>query len=119
MRDKYNTNLASEFYVLSMMHRKGIEANLTLGNKKAVDIVIEKERQTLTIDVKGLAAKNSSWPVDNYKREKDHYLVLVCFMGKIENESELPEVYIVPSMHVERLSYRNPNKTRQVIQTGN
>jgi hypothetical protein len=34
----YNTNLAAECYVLSMMHRLGAEANLTLGNKKSVDI---------------------------------------------------------------------------------
>jgi hypothetical protein len=35
---KYNTNLAAEFYVLSILHRLGAEAALTLGNKKAVDI---------------------------------------------------------------------------------
>ena len=35
---KYNTNMASEFYVLSMLHRIGVDAALTLGNKKAVDI---------------------------------------------------------------------------------
>ena len=35
----YNTNLASEFYVLSMLHRLGSDASLTLGNKKSVDIV--------------------------------------------------------------------------------
>ncbi len=37
---KYNTNLASEFYVLSMLHRLGADASLTLGNKKAVDIIV-------------------------------------------------------------------------------
>ncbi|MFC1789277.1 hypothetical protein ACFLZE_05135 [Thermodesulfobacteriota bacterium] len=35
---KYNTNLAAEFHVLSILHRLGYEATLTLGNKKAVDI---------------------------------------------------------------------------------
>lgn len=35
----YDTNLAAEFYVLSCLHRLGGAANLTLGNKKAVDIV--------------------------------------------------------------------------------
>jgi hypothetical protein len=30
---KYNTNLAAEFYVLSMLHRFGEDAALTLGNK--------------------------------------------------------------------------------------
>ena len=39
-RPAYNTNLASEFYVMSVLCRLGLEANLTLGNKKAVDIVV-------------------------------------------------------------------------------
>ena len=55
----YNTNLASEFYVLSVLHRLGAEANLTLGNKKAVDIVIvHAAGDAVTVDVKGLAGKN-------------------------------------------------------------
>jgi hypothetical protein len=51
----YNTNLAAEFYVLSMLHRLGADAGLTLGNKKAVDIVVTRERGvSRTIDVKGV-----------------------------------------------------------------
>ena len=74
----YNTNLAAEFYVLSLLHRLGAEANLTLGNKKAVDIVVVGDAgDTITVDVKGLAGK-TSWPVDNVKelREK-HFIILV------------------------------------------
>lgn len=36
----YNTNLAAEFFVLSMLHRLGADPLLTLVNKQAVDIVI-------------------------------------------------------------------------------
>ena len=36
-KKKYNTNLAAEFHALSMLHRLGLEATLTIGNKKAVD----------------------------------------------------------------------------------
>ena len=39
---KYDTNLAAEFYVLSCLHRLGISANLTLGNRKGVDIVVTR-----------------------------------------------------------------------------
>jgi hypothetical protein len=35
-----NTNLASEFFVLSALHRLGLDAVLTLGNKKSVDIAV-------------------------------------------------------------------------------
>jgi hypothetical protein len=61
----YNTNLAAEFYVLSMMHRHRAEANLTLGNKKSVDIAsVRGAGDAITIDVKGLAG-STAWPVDN------------------------------------------------------
>ena len=63
---KYNTNLAAEFYVLSMLHRLGAEAALTLGNKKAVDIVVANENMSITtIDVKGLE-KRYDWPSELY-----------------------------------------------------
>lgn len=29
----YNTGLAAEFYVLLVLHRKGLNASLTLGNR--------------------------------------------------------------------------------------
>jgi hypothetical protein len=60
----YNTNLSAEYHVLSMLYRKGLNAYLTLGNKKSVDIIVEKENGTIiTIDVKGLAGK-TCWPMD-------------------------------------------------------
>lgn len=39
----YNTNLAADFYVLSILHRLGAEATLTLGNKKSIDIVVTRK----------------------------------------------------------------------------
>ena len=91
---KYNTNLAAEFHVLSILHRLGYEATLTLGNKKAVDIFIFKQDgKTITIDVKGVA-KKYDWPADNLKvdNKRGHYIVLVCFNGKIEDPNEPPSV---------------------------
>lgn len=113
----YNTNLASEFYVLSMLNRLGFDASLTLGNKKSVDIVVVRDSGGLaTIDVKGLAGK-TSWPVDNVKKiTKDHFLVFVSFLGKILDHSVSPEVYIVPSKNLAPLVYHSPNGKRQVLQ---
>ncbi len=113
---RYNTNLAAEFYVLSMLHRFGAEANLTLGNKKSVDIVIVHDAgDTVTVDVKGLAGK-TSWPVDNFHPRLRHFLVLVSFLGKINDPDAVPEVYVVPSDDVKSVIYRNPARTRKVIQ---
>jgi penicillin-binding protein-related factor A (putative recombinase) len=115
MAETYNTNLAAEFHVLSALHRLGADANLTLGNKKSVDIVVVRGAgDTITIDVKGLAGK-TSFPVDNVKKGKaDHFIVLVCFLGKIEDTSVLPEVYVVPSIELTSFMYTSP-KGRKVI----
>ena len=112
----YNTNLASEFWVLSVLHRLGAEAYLTLGNKKSVDIVVVRESgNVVTIDVKGLAGR-TSWPVDNVKKvAKDHFLVFVSFLGKIAEHTLLPEVYVVPSKRLAPLVYHSPNGKRQVL----
>lgn len=113
----YNTNLASEFYVLSMLHRLGSDASLTLGNKKSVDIVVVRESgDVITVDVKGLAG-TTSWPVDNVKKvDKDHFLVFVSFLGKIADHSVPPEVYVVPSKRLAPLVYHSPNGKRHVLQ---
>lgn len=79
----YDTNLAAEFYVLSILHRLGADATLTLGNKKSVDIVVVREAgDAVTIDVKGVS-RQYDWPADNVRAglEGRHFLVLVSFEG--------------------------------------
>lgn len=112
---KYNTNLAAEFHVLSILHRLGLEATLTLGNKKAVDIFIFKpDRKTLTIDVKGVAGKYD-WPADNLKVDgkRGHYIILVCFNAKIGNPNEHPSVWVVPAKEIKKFTIKY--KTRTVV----
>ncbi len=111
----YNTNLASEFYVMSMLHRKGFNAVLTLGNKKSVDIVIYKHGKVITLDVKGLIKKNSSFPMDNFHEMEKHFYVFVSFED-IKDAESLPEVYVVPSQSIKSMLYKNPKGNRKVIQ---
>jgi len=113
----YNTNLASEFYVLSMLNRLGANCLLTLGNKKAVDILVEsKKGKVFTIDVKGLEG-TTIFPLDNFViKSKSHFLALVSFLNKIKNPETLPEIYILPANKAEDFMYRNPGGTRQGIQ---
>jgi len=95
-----NTNLASEFYILSMLYRKGLNASLTLGNKKSVDIMVIKNGKVLTIDVKGIKKSSSAFPIENCLIAKDHFIVFVAYKD-ISNLTLLegnPDVYIVPSM---------------------
>ena len=115
----YNTYLAGEFYVLSMLHRLGADATLTLGNKKSVDIVvIPTVGIPVTVDVKTLAGK-TGWPVDNFRGSKErHFLALVCFLDRIADPTQAPEVYIVPSEEAATLIYKAPGG-RKLIRLSN
>jgi hypothetical protein len=45
---------------MSVLYRLGLEPHLTLGNKKSVDIaVLRGPGKALTIDVKGVAGKDT------------------------------------------------------------
>lgn len=112
----YNTNLAAEFYVLSMLHRFGADANLTLGNKKSVDIAVIRGRgNSVTIDVKGLAG-TTGWPIDNVGPGRaKHFIVFVCFQGKIGDPSIAPLVWVVPSLKVDALAYKAPGGRKLML----
>ena len=112
---RYNTNLAAEFWVLSTLYRLGAEANLTLGNKKSVDILIFRDSAPLiSVDVKGLADAYD-WPADNVKITDDpnHFYVLLSFEGGILNPSTGPSVWIIPSDQIR--PFIKPYRTRTVV----
>lgn len=112
---KYNTNLASEFHVLSTLHRLGADAALTLGNKKAVDIfVIQNDGNAVTIDVKGVAGPYD-WPADNIKlqKQKNHFFILVSYNGKINDPELSPSIWIIPASKLK--PYIKTYKTRKVV----
>lgn len=111
---RYNTNLASEFYVLSCLHRLGATANLTLGNKKGVDIVVVRETgQAVTVEVKGIAGKYE-WPADNLATTSpdSHFVVLVSFEGEIDDPSmPQPSVWVFPFRDVQPFIRRYRTRT--------
>ncbi len=107
----YATNLASEFYVLSALYRLGLDANLTLGNKKGVDIVVAcGPGRAFTIAVKAVAGKND-WLVGKLGIDprEHHYVVLVCYEGTFDNPAELPSVWVFH--HDDLLPYIRSSKT--------
>lgn len=107
----YNTNLASEFYVMSVLYRLGLEPHLTLGNKKSVDIaVLRSPGKALTIDVKGVAGKND-WLVGRQpaRPRPHHYVVLVCYEGRFESHQDAPRCWVIP--HADFLPLVNRSET--------
>jgi len=110
-KNPYNTNLASEFHVMSMLHRKGFEPYLSLGNKKKVDIIItDKSNQFITIDVKGVIG-SYDWTLGSKSPlvSKYHYIILVRY-NKIEGFDQLPEFYIIPSIDIGKLGKQYSNR---------
>lgn len=102
---RYDTNLAAEYHVLSCLHRIGLTANLTLGNKKGVDIVVVRDAgDAVTVEVKGVA-KKYDWPANNLVTEHpgSHFVALVSFEGRIdEADMPPPRVWVIPFPEVER-----------------
>jgi hypothetical protein len=100
----YNTNLAAEFHVLSILHRLGAAANLTLGNKKGVDIVVVRGAgDAVTVEVKGVA-KRYDWPADNIQSAfpRRHFVALVSFEGRIAEATFAPRCWVVPLPKLKR-----------------
>lgn len=98
-RQAYNTNLASEFYVMSVLCRLGLEANLTLGNKKAVDIVVVRAAgDAVTVDVKAVVGK-TDWLAGSVplgEPRKRHFVVLVSYEGRFVDHTRVPRAWVVP-----------------------
>ena len=98
----YNTNLASEFHVLSVLHRLGAEACLTLGNHKGVDIfLIRDSGASVMVEVKGVAGK-FDWPADNIVPQEGrlHFVVLVSYEGRIRQPSAEPSAWVIPGNRI-------------------
>lgn len=118
----HETNLASEFYVLSVLHRLGANATRTLGNKKSVDIVVVRQAgEAVTVDVKGVAGR-WDWPADNIRKPakpRQHFLVFVTYEGSFAEPKALPRVWVVPYLGVRKFlkqyaGRRNVSRARLV-----
>lgn len=112
---KPETNLAAEFYVLSCLHRVGIEAYLTLANKKACDIVaIREDRTSVSVEVKAVAGR-FDWRAGNLEtlNPGSHFVALVCFNDEIADTTKAPSVWVMPFRDVQPLM-RSYSGTRNV-----
>ncbi len=106
MRDNsgYYTGVASEFLVMSTLYRLGIEAFISLGNKKNIDIIIKaKNGSSLTVDVKSVKSY-SSIVINNVKSVNNHFIVVVVYNNKFPNIEILPDFYIIPSQKIQKLA---------------
>lgn len=88
--------------MLSMLYRLGVDANLTLGNKKSVDIsVVLGPGRAVTVDVKAVAGK-MDWLMGSTpaQPQANHFVVLVPYEGQFGNPTVPPRCWVVPHEHL-------------------
>ena len=86
-KNGFNTGIASEYLVLSMLYRLNYEAYITMGNKKSVDIWIMRDDKTaVSIDVKSVREYDSI-PVGNVEAKDNHYVIFVIYNKKPRTKS--------------------------------
>ena len=68
----YNTGIAAEYFILSQLYRQNIEAHITIGNKKTIDIrIITADGRALSLDVKAVRSY-SSLIINNVEKKENH-----------------------------------------------
>ena len=102
-QNNQNTNLAAEFYVASQLFRLGYIVTITLGHTKEIDLIVaHPDGRTCTIDVKGLK-NTTNWPLNPKLKKKNHFFVLVSYLNKFNQVEIVPDIFVVPSLHVDQL----------------
>jgi hypothetical protein len=92
--------LASKFYVLSVLHRLGADATFTFSQSDNVDITVVLESgNALTVDIKTLSGR-SEWQVADFRARAGHFLAFVWY-ADAAGPNTPPEVYIVASKQLE------------------
>lgn len=98
--NNYNTNLASEYLMMSLLSRAGKDAYLSLGNKKGVDIIVKTDQGAICIvEVKGVNKRND-WLIGNsgeFPVASNLFYALVCFNGAIEDLTSSADFWVIPS----------------------
>ena len=110
--NNYNTGVAAEYFILSQLFRQDVEAYITMGNKKAVDIrVLKNDGTAISVDVKAVRGY-SSLIVNNMTYSKDHVAVFVVYNNKFTDVDIMPDVFVVPSMDVFNLKRKYGKELR-------
>jgi hypothetical protein len=105
--------LAAKFFVLSLLHRLGSEATLTLAEPSDVDIAaLLPSGKALTIDVKTLTGTRDWW-IDRFRVRKHHFVAFVCFQQPLSepDPSLVPELYIWSSQRLQSFLRREKKQS--------
>src|ERR1051325_903431 len=105
MAQAKHLDLAAKFYVLSMLHRLGLDATFTFSQNDNVDITIVQESgRALTVDVKTLSG-SKEWHIGPFRARDHHYVVFVWYPTTTDPRV-LPTAYVVASERLRKLLNR-------------
>ncbi len=98
------TGMAGEFFVMEKLFRLGVQACLTLGNAKAIDILaVSEENEFLKVEVKSNRG-GGKWGVGTHDYSSEDRMVFVFLYYEdfdiLENQ---PEVWVMKARDVEKL----------------
>jgi hypothetical protein len=103
--------LAAKFYVLSVLHFLGADANLTSPQSDNVDITVVKQPgEAFTIQVKTLMG-TSQWPVEKFSARKHHFVAFIRYEREAHDPQVAPDVYIWASERLKAFIARDRTKT--------
>ena len=118
----YNTNLASEYLMMSLLCRAGKDAYLSLGNKKGVDIIVKTNKGAICIiEVKGVN-KDMDWLIGNSGKLPcllNMFYALNSFEGKISDIISPAKFYLIPSMILNKEGEYKKSKNDKTIYLSN
>jgi len=98
---KSNTGISSEFLVAGELTRRGYNVTLTLGNTKAIDLLIEKDGKLIPIQVKGIQRKASiCWNI-SLSKIQGYSLIYVLVNLNADNYSQ-PEYFVLTEKEVKK-----------------
>lgn len=80
--DRNSSHLAGEYFVAAELYRLGYCVGMTIGNAKAIDILVEKNGRMIPIQVKAIRDKKSiGWPMMK-DRVKDGVVYVFVLLNK-------------------------------------
>ncbi len=96
IRHAKHLELASKFYILSVLHRLGADATLTFSQADNVDLTVVLESgSALTVDIKTLTGP-MEWHVSDFSARANHFVAFVWYPDSVEPNVP-PTVFIVAS----------------------
>jgi hypothetical protein len=110
MAQAKHLDLAAKFFVLSVLHRMGIEATLTFSQEDNVDItIVQGSGRALTVDVRTLTGRKE-WRVAPF-HSKDHHFIVFVWYPTTTDPGIQPTAYVVASERLRKLLSRKKTQS--------